>query len=117
MDSIGARRPIIRPGAISLPVRFGRSNFRCHTTAFPAHCVKASKVQRISSPKGNAISGEIEIPVLSEQEAELLDAWWRASNYLGAAQIFLKENALLRKLLKAEHLRPRLLGHRGTTPG
>ena len=54
---------------------------------------------------------------LSAEDVRLLDAWWRASNYLGAAQIFLKENALLRERLRPEHIKPRLLGHWGTTPG
>ena len=56
-------------------------------------------------------------PVLSGEDLRLLNAWWRASNYLGAAQIFLKENPLLTEPLKAEHIKPRLLGHWGTTPG
>ena len=59
----------------------------------------------------------VSAPVLSEEDTRLLDAWWRASNYLGAAQIFLKANPLLREPLKPEHIKPRLLGHWGTTPG
>jgi xylulose-5-phosphate/fructose-6-phosphate phosphoketolase len=55
--------------------------------------------------------------VLSSEDVRLLHAWWRASNYIGAAQIFLKDNALLREPLKPEHIKPRLLGHWGTTPG
>ena len=54
---------------------------------------------------------------LSAEDLRLLHAWWRASNYVGAAQIFLKENPLLREPLKPEHIKPRLLGHWGTTPG
>ncbi len=46
-----------------------------------------------------------------------VDALWRAANYLGAAQIYLKENALLKEKLAPEHLKPRLLGHWGTQPG
>ena len=46
-----------------------------------------------------------------------IDAWWRAANYLGAAQIYLLDNPLLREPLKLEHIKPRLLGHWGTTPG
>ncbi len=48
---------------------------------------------------------------------ELLDAWWRAANYLSVGQIYLKENPLLREPLKIDHVKPRLLGHWGTTPG
>src|SRR5207302_1910305 len=45
------------------------------------------------------------------------DAWWRAANYLTIGQIYLKENALLREPLRPEHIKPRLLGHWGTSPG
>jgi xylulose-5-phosphate/fructose-6-phosphate phosphoketolase len=46
-----------------------------------------------------------------------LDAWWRAANYLSAGQIYLLANPLLREPLRVEHVKPRLLGHWGTTPG
>ena len=46
-----------------------------------------------------------------------LDAYWRAANYLTVGQIYLKENALLREPLRPEHVKPRLLGHWGTSPG
>src|SRR3712207_1032094 len=46
-----------------------------------------------------------------------MDAWWRAANYLSVGQIYLYDNPLLRKPLKAEDVKPRLLGHWGTTPG
>src|SRR5665213_4270969 len=48
---------------------------------------------------------------------ELLDAWWRAANYLSVGQIYLLDNPLLEGPLRAEHIKPRLLGHFGTTPG
>jgi xylulose-5-phosphate/fructose-6-phosphate phosphoketolase len=54
---------------------------------------------------------------LSERELHLLDAYWRAANYLSVGQIYLLDNALLRKPLAVEHVKPRLLGHWGTTPG
>ena len=47
----------------------------------------------------------------------LLDAWWRAANYLSVGQIYLLDNPLLRKPLRPEHIKPRLLGHWGTSPG
>src|SRR5512147_3248236 len=50
-------------------------------------------------------------------ELELLDAYWRAANYLSVGQIYLLDNPLLREPLRAEHVKPRLLGHFGTTPG
>ena len=46
-----------------------------------------------------------------------LDAWWRAANYLSVGQIYLLANPLLREPLRPEHIKPRLLGHWGTTPG
>ena len=46
-----------------------------------------------------------------------LDAWWRAANYLSVGQIYLMDNPLLREQLRPEHIKPRLLGHWGTTPG
>ncbi len=46
-----------------------------------------------------------------------LDAWWRAANYLSVGQVYLLDNPLLREPLRLEHVKPRLLGHWGTTPG
>jgi xylulose-5-phosphate/fructose-6-phosphate phosphoketolase len=54
---------------------------------------------------------------LSGDELALLDAYWRAANYLSVGQIYLLDNPLLREPLKLEHVKPRLLGHWGTTPG
>jgi xylulose-5-phosphate/fructose-6-phosphate phosphoketolase len=53
----------------------------------------------------------------SGRDLELIDAYWRAANYLSVGQIYLLDNPLLRKPLRAEHVKPRLLGHWGTTPG
>jgi xylulose-5-phosphate/fructose-6-phosphate phosphoketolase len=47
----------------------------------------------------------------------LIDAYWRAANYLSVGQIYLYDNPLLKKPLSKEHIKPRLLGHWGTTPG
>jgi xylulose-5-phosphate/fructose-6-phosphate phosphoketolase len=55
--------------------------------------------------------------VLSDDELRLIDAYWRAANYLSVGQIYLLDNPLLREPLAAEHIKPRLLGHWGTTPG
>ncbi len=54
---------------------------------------------------------------LSHEELRLLDGWWRAANYLSVGQIYLLDNPLLREPLRIEHIKPRLLGHWGTTPG
>jgi xylulose-5-phosphate/fructose-6-phosphate phosphoketolase len=54
---------------------------------------------------------------LSERRLAVLDAYWRAANYLSVGQIYLRANPLLREPLVLEHTKPRLLGHWGTTPG
>src|SRR5262245_143318 len=46
-----------------------------------------------------------------------IDAWWRAANYLSVGQTYLYDNPLLKEPLKKEHVKPRLVGHWGTTPG
>src|ERR671915_225066 len=55
--------------------------------------------------------------VLPQKELALLDDYWRAANYLSVGQIYLLDNPLLREPLQPEHVKPRLLGHWGTTPG
>jgi len=54
---------------------------------------------------------------LTSDEVRRIDAYWRAANYLSVGQIYLLDNPLLREPLKREHVKPRLLGHWGTTPG
>ncbi|NMW19885.1 MAG: phosphoketolase family protein [Chlorobiaceae bacterium] len=54
---------------------------------------------------------------LSQEELHLINAYWRAANYLSVGQIYLMDNPLLKEALKPEHVKPRLLGHWGTTPG
>jgi xylulose-5-phosphate/fructose-6-phosphate phosphoketolase len=54
---------------------------------------------------------------LGRAELGRIDAWWRAANYLSVGQIYLMDNPLLREELRPEHVKPRLLGHWGTTPG
>ncbi|MBV8159464.1 MAG: phosphoketolase family protein, partial [Acidimicrobiia bacterium] len=56
-------------------------------------------------------------PALSKTELAQVDAWWRAANYLSVGQIYLLDNPLLDEPLQPEHVKPRLLGHWGTTPG
>lgn len=53
----------------------------------------------------------------AEEELTLIDRYWRAANYLSVGQIYLMNNPLLREPLQPEHIKPRLLGHWGTTPG
>ncbi|MFZ2750568.1 MAG: hypothetical protein WAZ15_09735, partial [Propioniciclava sp.] len=59
----------------------------------------------------------VQLPSLDESELAAIDAWWRANNYLTVGQIYLMANPLLREPLRAEHIKPRLLGHWGTSPG
>ena len=54
---------------------------------------------------------------LSTDELRRIDAWWRAANYLAVGQIYLRDNPLLEEPLTLDHVKPRLLGHRGTKPG
>jgi xylulose-5-phosphate/fructose-6-phosphate phosphoketolase len=60
---------------------------------------------------------EKRIPTLGEPELDRLIGWWEAANYLTVAQIYLRDNPLLREPLRPEHVKPRLLGHWGTSPG
>ena len=55
--------------------------------------------------------------VLSNNERTLINAYWRAANYLSVGQIYLSDNPLLKQTLTKDHIKPRLLGHWGTTPG
>jgi xylulose-5-phosphate/fructose-6-phosphate phosphoketolase len=59
----------------------------------------------------------VHLEPLTAAERESLDAYWRASNYLSVGQIYLMDNPLLRQPLRREHIKPRLLGHWGTSPG
>ena len=54
---------------------------------------------------------------LTPDELAGIDAWWRAANYLSVGQIYLLDDPLLEEPLRPEHVKPRLLGHWGTTPG
>src|ERR671910_2777859 len=54
---------------------------------------------------------------LSADRLERVDSWWRAANYLSVGQIYLLDNPLLKQPLEPDHIKPRLLGHWGTTPG
>src|SRR5688572_4443767 len=79
------------------------------------------------SLKKKSTSARISIPAnheLSTSESSVkpdllkkMDAWWRAANYLSVGQTYLYDNPLLKEPLKKEHVKPRLVGHWGTTPG
>ena len=57
------------------------------------------------------------LPAVTDAEIAAIDAWWRADNYLTIGQIYLQDNVLLTEPLRPEHIKPRLLGHWGTSPG
>jgi len=69
---------------------------------------------KVATPSGD---GQINEAPLSADELRKLDAYWRAANYLSVGQIYLLDNPLLTEPLTPEHIKPRLLGHWGTTPG
>jgi xylulose-5-phosphate/fructose-6-phosphate phosphoketolase len=64
-----------------------------------------------------ALAATVHDAPLSEPELELVHAYWRAANYISVGQIYLLDNPLLREALTPAHVKPRLLGHWGTTPG
>ena len=67
--------------------------------------------------KSGATKSRSSAHTLAGDELRKLDAWWRAANYLSVGQIYLFDNPLLREPLTLKHVKPRLLGHWGTTPG
>src|SRR5690348_8910060 len=90
----------------------GGSVGRARTTG----CLQREK-GRSTMTSTPSIAVEHGTAVLDERRLERLDAYWRATNYLTVGQIYLRENPLLREPLRPEHIKPRLLGHWGTSPG
>ncbi len=79
----------------------------------PRQPTDAAEPQRIVT---RYVDADVE-PYLSTEDLERVTTWWRAANYLSVGQIYLLDNPLLRRPLQAEDVKPRLLGHWGTTPG
>src|ERR671932_22594 len=100
MLSRGYRRPGI--GLLS-GTKPGRARAMAPTDAGIAGPAAANLVDRLAHP--------------TDADVAAVDAWWRANNYLTVGQIYLTANPLLREPLVAEHVKPRLLGHWGTSPG
>src|SRR3974390_1616549 len=69
------------------------------------------------NPKEAAENKQGTPAALSPEQLRKMDAWWRAANYLSVGQTYLYDNPLLKQPLKMEHVKPRLVGHWGTTPG
>src|SRR5262245_27683691 len=74
--------------------------------------VRISSAVSTADGRGAAVTGPLSSTLLDQMER-----YWRAANYLTVAQIYLQENPLLREPLRPEHVKPRLLGHWGTSPG
>ena len=73
------------------------------STDLDASAPAADLLERLANPTSDDVAS--------------MDAWWRANNYLTVGQIYLMDNPLLRAPLAPEHIKPRLLGHWGTSPG
>jgi xylulose-5-phosphate/fructose-6-phosphate phosphoketolase len=69
------------------------------------------------TPERHALSGTCQTSEDQEGELALIDAWWRAANYLAVGMIYLQDNPLLKDPLRPEHVKNRLLGHWGSSPG
>src|SRR5207248_3456321 len=104
-----ARHP--RGGGKARRAASGQRGLRAGGSGSPLH-----RVRRAERPRRLRQGGAMSAP-LADRELELLDAYWRAANYLSVGQIYLLDNPLLREPLEAEQVKPRLLGHFGTTPG
>ena len=77
----------------------------------------AAKAKPTSSSRKASAAEHSGTSPLDQQELDLMDAYWRAANYLSVGQIYLKDNPLLERPLTLDDVKPRLLGHWGTTPG
>src|SRR5262249_23539839 len=88
-----------------------------HRTEGGSTMKHASAVLRAPARGGNRVEKKSAARGLSPELMRKMDAYWRASNYLSVGQIYLLDNPLLKRPLKREHVKPRLVGHWGTTPG
>ena len=79
-----------------------------------AHPPFVDPLASASTDGGVALS---QVALSQEEELERLDAWWRAANYLAVGMIYLRDNPLLQEPLRPEHIKARLLGHWGSSPG
>jgi len=120
-DPVVARRcianPLVRSGP---PASFHVEAFHGHLMGIDLSGQKnmsegnnqMADVQTLNSIRVNASNNPLSI-----EEQRKMHAYWRAANYLSVGQIYLFANPLLREPLKIDHVKPRLLGHWGTTPG
>jgi hypothetical protein len=85
--------------------------------AGPTLIAAAAKIVPEGQPMTSLTDSKTPTQPLDAEQLDLIDRYWRAANYLSVGQIYLLDNPLLREPLLAEHVKPRLLGHWGTTPG
>src|SRR5262249_11183683 len=111
-----ARNPVDRAKPTHLPgnalyLSWRRRLARRLIRATIPECRRYAKLNDIGSEEAMMANA------LSDKERALMDAYWRAANYLSVGQIYLYDNPLLKQPLTKDHIKPRLLGHWGTTPG
>jgi xylulose-5-phosphate/fructose-6-phosphate phosphoketolase len=87
-----------------------------HEFAFDASLSSAVPVDELP-PQPSVPASSTKATALSDEQLRLMQRYWQAANYLTVGQIFLQANPLLREPLRPEHIKPRLLGHWGTSPG
>src|SRR5215467_14329210 len=97
-----------RATRIRLTAMTGATTDRCEHSAASMQCTELNETGPEEATMAKA---------LSDKERALMDAYWRAANYLSVGQIYLYDNPLLKQSLTKDHVKPRLLGHWGTTPG
>src|SRR6185436_14522099 len=88
-----------------------------HVAPVPAAKLTGSPLSIALPPRGGPMTTVETDATIDATEVASIDAYWRAANYLSVGQIYLLDNPLLREPLRHEHVKPRLLGHWGTTPG
>ncbi|HVV73279.1 MAG TPA: hypothetical protein VHI52_17540, partial [Verrucomicrobiae bacterium] len=101
-------------------VKAARRHSRTNRAPRPADGDGSIRRLPVSNGARNRRESDLSEPAKGPLTTELLgkmDAYWRAANYLSVGQIYLYDNPLLKQPLRREHIKPRLLGHWGTTPG
>ena len=109
--------PIGSVAALARPARRDLRTFIIEELVFRRHLSGADHWLRENDMVEALLEKERAAKPLTDKQTSLIDAYWRAANYLSVGQIYLFDNPLLQEPLPEEHIKPRLLGHWGTTPG